>query len=97
MTLYLHVAPGESPASFEKIESKIVSIVLSWQEISCSERNGEIMYYLVQRSRNDKVFNKTVHRGTTIQISGLCPFLKYSFEVRARNSEGFGPPATIEG
>ena len=93
----LHAEPGEPPRSFGVMESKIVSIVLSWQEISCSERNGEITHYLIQRSRNDKTVNKTVHTGTSVEVSGLCPFLKYSFKVAAGNSEGFGPCANIEG
>ena len=79
------------------MESKIVSIVLSWQKISCSKQNGDNLHYFVQRSRNNRTVNITVHGGTSVEMSGLCPFLKYSFKVAARNSEGCGPPAMIEG
>ena len=91
------VVPSEAPRSFEVVESKIVSIVLSWQEVECSERNGVITHYLVQRSRNDRTINKTVHSESSVEISGLCPFLKYSFKVAAENSEGPGPFAKFEG
>ena len=44
--------------------------------------------------------NKTVEALDTtfsVEISGLCPFLKYTFKIAAKNSQGLGPYATLEG
>ena len=62
------------------------SVTVSWDDIECLERNGEITGYTVvfqQQGRNVTERNFTA--------SGLTPHTNYTFRVAGVNSNGTGP------
>ena len=80
------------------------SIIVSWREVSCQHRNGEIVGYVVEyktsatrQRRQTKEMIVMVDGQATI-INDLEPLTEYSIMVAAVNSNGtgqFSEPVTI--
>lgn len=67
------------------------SITLSWDELDCVNRNGEITGYLIEYNFETTYTNTTRPFFTN---TGLSPETTYSFRVAAVNSNGTGTPST---
>ena len=91
-----YVAPTEPP---QNLNSTLTarSIQVTWNEINCIERNGQITGYHVEFGLAESGYVSLVY--TTIDryfvAYGLTPFTKYSFRVRGLNSKGPGPYSNL--
>ena len=80
------------------------SIIVSWREVSCQHRNGEITGYVVEyktsatRQRRQTQEMIVMVDGQATIINDLKPLTEYSIMVAAVNSNGtgqFSEPVTI--
>ncbi len=72
------------------IDSTVVS--LSWDEVSCTDRNGVITGYIVQYTiAGGMTVTVNISATTSVVIAGLIKFRLYSFSVAAINDNGIGP------
>ena len=75
--------------------STATTIILTWDELNCVDRNGVITGYVIQYGIT--TFNTSVNvTGTsasdrTFTASGLVPLTTYMFRITAVNSDGVGP------
>ena len=91
-------APG--PLSFSNgIDS--TRITIHWEELSCSDRNGEITGYEVETATessttqfHNKTFTVSGSNTTRLEIRGLLPGINYTFSVRAVGALEIGPSAS---
>ena len=68
------------------------SVVLSWDELDCLERNGDITGYMIRYVGNSQtITNSSSDTSTTYTIQGLDPFTEYLLAVAAMNSNDVGP------
>ena len=89
------IVPG-APESLSATISGIISILLSWEGVNCSKRHGVITGYRVHREDNNSS-QYTDPLTYNVTITGLCPFLTYSFDLSAVNKAGVGCPITVKG
>ena len=100
-------APSMGPAMVTATTpTTLTSITITWTEIACKERNGEIdgynVTYCPQKSDaavcdadSDKVSVHVIGEyNRTLTVSRLLPRTNYTFEVRGFNGEMVGPPTT---
>ena len=70
-----------------------LSIIVSWREVPCQNRNGEITRYVVeyneQQERSQRVMIM-MDAGQTTTLHNLKPLTEYSIMVAAVNSNGTG-------
>ena len=76
------------------------SVMLTWNELDCLQRNGDITGYMIRYDRDSQLISdSSSDASTTYTVQGLDPFTEYSFSVAAVNSIGTGPfseqPLTI--
>lgn len=67
--------------------------MLTWSEVECAQRNGEILGYYIEYYSMDTVWNATFEPGidqTGVVCAGLTPGATYTFRVAARNEHGTG-------
>ena len=71
------------------------TIHVSWGEVPCPQRNGEITGYIVEYSRRGtkrQVGGEQIHvNNRTTTINELDPLTEYIIRVAAVNSNGTGP------
>ena len=94
------------PASVEVNITTLTSITITWEEIACEERNGEIggynVTYCLQQSSaavcnadSDKVIVQVIGESNrSLTVVGLLPRTNYIFEVRGYTGEMVGSPTT---
>ena len=90
LILVFHVAPTGAPRNVTpSIPSR--SIMVTWNTIECSERNGIITSYTVvfQEQGGANVPGNTVDR--TFSATELTPFTNYTFQVAGVNNVATGP------
>ena len=78
----------------ENLRSTVVtssSITVTWDELSCVDRNGELTGYRIDYGIGTFDNSQTVTSGTSFPASGLRPLTTYRFRVAAVNSNGRGP------
>ena len=98
--LTLSLGPSGSPENLISTGSNSTSITLTWDRLSCEDRNGEITGYRIQYGIS--AFNTTMMiTGTspsdrTFTASGLVPLTTYMFRIAAVNSHGLGPDNATE-
>ena len=87
-------APGVPPEIINVSTVNPSIIHVSWGEVPCPQRNGEITGYIVEYSRRGGGMQTRVNvsrdEGST-SITGLDPFTEYIIRVAAVNSIGTGP------
>ena len=69
------------------------SITVTWDELSCVERNGAPTGYRIQYGITNFDNIETV-TGTSFTATRLIPLTIYMFRVAAVNSNGMGPYST---
>lgn len=84
-------APSSSPININLTAINSTSVYISWDELNCTERNGNITSYSFTFNRvgDLKVINVT--NVQQLLMNGLYPHRQYSFEVAAVNINGVGP------
>ncbi len=89
---YIVVAPSSSPAEPTPSATTSNSITITWTEISCQGRNGVITGYTIRYGLVNTSPTTIDHTSTdrSREISGLTPFIFYTFSVRGVNSAGPG-------
>ncbi len=80
-------APSGSPRDITQTASSETNHTISWGEVPCGNRGGNITQY--RYSQNSDMFGQTSDRSAT--ISDLMPCSSYTFKVSAMNSAGRGP------
>ena len=93
-------APSGVPKSINSTSENSTSISITWDRVTCNERNGNIDGYNVTYypNANDTKKNTVTVYGVadsnrTFLASGLQPLTNYAFEVLAFNGNGYGPAA----
>ena len=74
------------------------SVLVTWDEVNCSKRNGNITDYHVrsQGSGSTGLTNRTVDASLRqTNLTGLEPGRQYQVSVSAVNEAGEGPAYTI--
>ena len=86
-------APSSSPSFISSTRVNVSSITVQWEEIPCTDRNGEITNYRVHTLRGAMVERTTNVPGDTREatFSGLSPSTWYTVQVAAVNGAGIGP------
>ena len=93
--ILIHLEPGP-PAVFGHDAVYNARVDLSWN-LPC-EPNGEIIDYEIQYGSVVTSQRKRVvvdGEKETLKVTGLVMLTSYSFQIRARNSMGYGPPKTF--
>ena len=93
---HANAGPSEAPQSVMVIAKSTTTVTIRWERIRCSKRNGAITGYRID-------YTSTFHIGsmpaastiTEISVTGLQPQTRYMFKVKAVNSRGSSPPATV--
>ena len=89
MPLYIQFSePAESPSYVQIRKLTAVSVSVTWEPLS--SLNGKITKYIVTRKEKKglKSFDATEEK---IDFTDLRPFTRYSVQVAACNSAGYGP------
>ncbi len=95
----LHTDPSGAPQNVALLSSSATSVMFSWSEVACGQRNGSITGYDCTLRIKDGMTLQTTHSPDEVEeISGLnlqCG-VNYEFAVKAVNSIGAGPEETFE-
>ena len=85
-------APSGSPGVPTVSATTATSISISWTQISCIDRNGDITGYriLYGPANNASVTLDHQSTSTSRDFTGLSPFTNYNFSVSGVNSQGAG-------
>ncbi len=69
------------------------TIMLSWEELNCSDWNGVIIGYNIQYNNTNEGVQSSVNNSgaTSIIITGLTEFRLYNISIAAINDNGVGP------
>lgn len=95
LCILIQLEPG-SPAVFGHDAVYNARVDLSWKP-PC-EPNGEIIDYEIEYGGVVTSQRKKVVVGgekESLKVTGLAMLTSYSFQIRARNSMGYGPPKTF--
>ena len=92
---YLFLVPTGEPENLRGISIDDRTIVIQWEPVECSHRNGEttgysVTYYPAGKMQKSMTRNIS-HNNFTAR--GLVFSTTYVFEVQAFNRYGSGPPA----
>lgn len=93
--ILINLEPGP-PAVFGHDAVYNARVDLSWK-LPC-EPNGEIIDYEIEYGSVVTSQRKRVvvdGEKETLKVTGLVMLTSYSFQIRARNSMGYGPPKTF--
>ena len=86
-------APGVRPNSITTSSVTFSNFIVTWDELSCVDRNGELTGYRIEYGTTtiDKMETVT---GTSFTATELTPFTTYMFRVAAVYGIGTGPYST---
>jgi hypothetical protein len=74
--------------------SNLTSITISWDEVQCIDRNGDITGYIIEYNGNSTT---TMASTTQFTASQLFPNSTYTFQIAAMSSNETGPFNIITG
>ena len=88
---YNFIAPSSSPQNVMATDVDPASLMITWEPPPLEHHNGPINSYYVLYHETG-AFNTIGENslGTNITLSGLIPFVSYTFQVAARNANGTG-------
>ena len=99
----MFAAPGGVPGSLRFSDSDSTRITILWEELPCSDRNGEITGYEVETATessatqfHNKTFTVSGSNITQFEIHGLLSGINYTFSVRAVGEPGLMGPSASE-
>jgi len=81
-----------------RVESRTSkSVVLSWSELDCSQRNGPSVGYSCELTSDadGTTIRRQAVNDTQLEFSQLVPFTWYSFSVSFRNADFDGPKTLV--
>ena len=87
----IHSVPSAPPEMVNVSSVQGSSIIVSWGEVPCRHRNGEIIRYVVEyieERRTQEMIIMVDDQATT--LDDLEPLTEYSIMVAAVNSNGTG-------
>ena len=79
--------------NFRRMSATLDSITVTWDELSCVDRNGALTGYRIEYGVTSFNNMETV-TGTSFTATRLCPTNTYMFRVAAVNVNGTGPYST---
>ena len=93
--MHVFAVPGAPPQSVAVTSVNSSSIKVSWGDVLCDQRNGEITGYQVNytSTSDDGIVNVTGNQ-TSVTLNGLQPYTDYSVSVAAMTVNGTGPFST---
>ena len=92
MCIISPLAPSSAPQSLSVLNVMATSVVLSWNELACLERNGDINGYMIRYVGDSQTITESsLGASRTYMVEDLIPFTEYSFSVAAVNSISTGP------
>ena len=91
--ILLFTAPSGQPTSVGVSELNSSSFLVHWEEVCCSQRNGEITGYVVNISNVQGMQNvlRVYSEQRNATLSEMDPHTTYIIRVAAENSMGVGP------
>ena len=89
----MFIAPGEAPLEVTARNASAKSILVQWEYVRKTQRNGIILGYKVTYKKNQvsQTFDVTDGEAMEVEIKGLDIFSEYSIKISAYNSVGEGP------
>ena len=95
--LFLYIAPGGPPREFNNGTISSMSIMLTWINIDCSLRNGEITSFNLQYGEEGgELTTRSIGSAdTSYTVDVLLPFTLYRFLLAGVNINGSGLPASL--
>ena len=101
-----HSVPSAPPemVNGSSVQGSSSSIIVSWEDVPCQHRNGDIVGYVVEYRKNGAIQEGQTQEmivmvdGQAITLDDLEPLAEYSIMVAAVNSNGtgqFSEPVTI--
>ena len=87
-------APTGTPQKVTIVDTTSTKITIQWQELPCSDRNGDIVGYTVRYGISGSNITLRNYSDTIATLVELIPFTIYSIEVAAFNVNGTGPFST---
>ena len=91
---HFFLVPTRAPKNLRESLINDRMIIIQWDPVECSHRNREIIGYTVTYYPAREML-KSMVTDSTFTAMGLVFSTTYMFEVRAINSYGTGPPASI--
>ena len=93
MSYQHYTAPSSPPQEIEVKSHNPASLIVSWQPPLDEISNGPITGYVMQYTRigSDDKMLLNISTYTTLTISGLYAYAKYSVTLAAVNANGTGP------
>ena len=96
LSLCLFTAPSAPPENVTILNTTLFTITVSWDEVPCIHRNGNITAYRVVYSIKDmRVTYDIIVSQQRVTISDLQSDTEYSISVAAVNDAGVGDYSTI--
>ena len=96
LTILYHIlVPTEAPEHLRNTSIDDRMIVVQWEPVKCSHRNGETTGYSVTYYPAGQMLKSTMRNVSHYNFTarGLVFNTRYVFEVQAINNYGFGLPA----
>ena len=87
-----YIAPSGTPGNITASQTSN-SILLTWEEVDCSKRNGKISNYLISYHAAGEAAQHITTAGFQEIIMGLSPSTGYSVSIAAVNDENEVGPA----
>ena len=96
LSLCLFTAPSAPPYNITILNTTLFTITVSWDEVPCIHRNGNITGYRIVSSIKDmRVTYDIIVSQQRVTISYLQSDTEYSISVAAVNAAGVGDYSTI--
>ena len=88
---YNFIAPSSPPQNVMAADVDPASVIITWEPPPPEHHNGPLLGYFIlyHETANFNIHNAN-SVGTNITLSGLIPFVSYTFQVAARNANGTG-------
>ncbi len=88
--LIISIAPSAPPRNVVSTIITFRSITVTWDTITCIERNGIITSYTVEFGPSGNTTMRTGITELTFTANGLTPYTNYTFQVAGVNSVNTG-------
>lgn len=90
-------APRGTPSNVSARVLSSTSMLITWDEVECLQRNGIITNYNVQYEPNNysALPMTMITVNNFLMVTNLIPRTNYTFQVAAENTNGTGPNETV--
>ena len=90
--LYIYIVPDGPPQFLTAVSVNSSSVYVSWGDVTCADRNGEITGYSINYTSTSESGVDIAQADTSGKIvTGLSACIVYNFRVAAMNIIGTGP------